>query len=203
MSRVLPPRPDEMTEAQQAMYDGIVHGPRTPKGGRSPFIDDEGRLIGPFGIWNIAPNVGDAVQNVGVAVRYNTSLPARVREIAILAVGAAYRANFEWYAHAPLAAAVGVSAEQLLWRRGGGRAGSPDRLLRDALHHAERLRRRPAGRRGEALRLMMGDLPSRVTNPPASGGMRGDRGDDCGAITTPAGVRELRLQDDPARIAAQ
>ncbi|MEQ9328757.1 MAG: carboxymuconolactone decarboxylase family protein [Rhodospirillales bacterium] len=113
MSRVLPPRPDEMTEAQQAMYDGIVHGPRTPKGGRSPFIDDEGRLIGPFGIWNIAPNVGDAVQNVGVAVRYNTSLPARVREIAILAVGAAYRANFEWYAHAPLAAAVGVSAEQL------------------------------------------------------------------------------------------
>ena len=106
MSRVLPPRPDEMTEAQQAMYDGIVHGPRTPKGGRSPFIDDEGRLIGPFGIWNIAPNVGDAVQNVGVAVRYNTSLPARVREIAILAVGAAYRANFEWYAHAPLAAAV-------------------------------------------------------------------------------------------------
>lgn len=113
MSRVLPPRPDEMTEAQQAMYDGIVHGPRTPKGGRSPYIDDEGRLIGPFGIWNIAPNVGDAVQNVGVAVRYNTSLKARVREIAILAVGAAYRANFEWYAHAPLAAAAGVSAEQL------------------------------------------------------------------------------------------
>lgn len=113
MSRVLPPKPDEMTEAQQAMYDGIVHGPRTPKGGRSPFIDAEGRLIGPFGIWNIAPNVGDAVQNVGVAVRYNTSLSARVREIAILAVGAAYKANFEWYAHAPLAVAAGVSAEQL------------------------------------------------------------------------------------------
>jgi 4-carboxymuconolactone decarboxylase len=113
MTRILPPAPGEMTPEQRAMYDGIVNGPRTPKGGKSPFIDDEGRLDGPFGIWNVAPNVGDAVQNVGVAVRYNTSLNSRVRELGILAVGAAYRANFEWFAHAPLAEAAGITPEQL------------------------------------------------------------------------------------------
>tara|TARA_R110000787_G_scaffold16622_70_gene51973 strand:+ start:1750 stop:2334 length:585 start_codon:yes stop_codon:yes gene_type:complete len=118
MSRILPPLPEEMSAEQRAMYDDIVNGPRS-QGRRSPFINDEGRLQGPFGMWNVAPNVGDAVQNVGVAVRYNTSLSDRLREIGILAVGAAFQANYEWYAHAPLAVKAGVAEAQLATLKAG------------------------------------------------------------------------------------
>ncbi|MEQ8710764.1 MAG: carboxymuconolactone decarboxylase family protein [Rhodospirillales bacterium] len=127
MSRLLPPLPEEMTAAQRAMYDDIVNGPRS-QGRRSPFIDDEGRLQGPFGMWNVAPNVGDAVQNVGVAVRYNTSLSDRLREIGILAVGAAFQANYEWYAHAPLAVKAGIAEAQLATLKAGD---MPDGLGED------------------------------------------------------------------------
>ncbi|MRG70769.1 carboxymuconolactone decarboxylase family protein [Alphaproteobacteria bacterium HT1-32] len=127
MSRILPPLPEEMSAEQRAMYDDIVNGPRS-QGRRSPFIDDEGRLQGPFGMWNVAPNVGDAVQNVGVAVRYNTSLNDRLREIGILAVGAAFQANYEWYAHAPLAVKAGVAEAQLATLKAGD---MPDGLGED------------------------------------------------------------------------
>ena len=127
MSRILPPLPEEMSAEQRAMYDDIVNGPRS-QGRRSPFINDEGRLQGPFGMWNVAPNVGDAVQNVGVAVRYNTSLNDRLREIGILAVGAAFQANYEWYAHAPLAVKAGVAEAQLATLKAGD---MPDGLGED------------------------------------------------------------------------
>lgn len=127
MSRILPPLPEEMSAEQRAMYDDIVNGPRS-QGRRSPFINDEGRLQGPFGMWNVAPNVGDAVQNVGVAVRYNTSLSDRLREIGILAVGAAFQANYEWYAHAPLAVKAGVAEAQLATLKAGD---MPDGLGED------------------------------------------------------------------------
>lgn len=127
MSRILPLLPEEMSAEQRAMYDDIVNGPRS-QGRRSPFINDEGRLQGPFGMWNVAPNVGDAVQNVGVAVRYNTSLNDRLREIGILAVGAAFQANYEWYAHAPLAVKAGVAEAQLATLKAGD---MPDGLGED------------------------------------------------------------------------
>lgn len=127
MSRILPPLPEEMSAEQRAMYDDIVNGPRS-QGRRSPFINDEGRLQGPFGMWNVAPNVGDAVQNVGVAVRYNTSLSDRLREIGILAVGAAFQANYEWYAHAPLAVKAGIAEAQLATLKAGD---MPDGLGED------------------------------------------------------------------------
>ena len=127
MSRILPPLPEDMSAEQRAMYDDIVNGPRS-QGRRSPFINDEGRLQGPFGMWNVAPNVGDAVQNVGVAVRYNTSLSDRLREIGILAVGAAFQANYEWYAHAPLAVKAGIAEAQLATLKAGD---MPDGLGED------------------------------------------------------------------------
>jgi 4-carboxymuconolactone decarboxylase len=61
----------------------------------------------------VAPAVGAAQQRLGAAVRYETSLSARVRELAILATAARWDCEFERYAHEPAALAAGLTAAQL------------------------------------------------------------------------------------------
>ena len=53
--------------------------------------------------------LGRHLERLATAVRAETSLEARVYEVAILAVGAHWRAQFEWYAHEKLARAAGVA----------------------------------------------------------------------------------------------
>ncbi len=48
------------------------------------------------------------MQQLGAALRYGTSLPADLLELAILCVGGEWRANFEFWAHARLGAAAGL-----------------------------------------------------------------------------------------------
>ena len=56
----------------------------------------------------VAPRVGLHLQRLGGAIRYETTLPDAARELAILLCARAERSQFEWYAHAPIAAAAGV-----------------------------------------------------------------------------------------------
>lgn len=76
-------------------------------------MDEAGRLTGPFNAMLVNPAVGDALQQLGAAIRYRTALPARVREVAILVVAAYRRSDFEWHAHAPLAREAGLNDEDL------------------------------------------------------------------------------------------
>jgi 4-carboxymuconolactone decarboxylase len=101
MSRLTPLDPEALTPAQRALVDAIDRGPRAARHGRIG-------LIGPFGVWLHAPTVGDAAQRFGAAVRFATTLPENVKEIAICTVGSHYRAKFEFAAHGPLAMAAGV-----------------------------------------------------------------------------------------------
>jgi 4-carboxymuconolactone decarboxylase len=55
-----------------------------------------------------SPELCGRVEQLGVFVRYECSVPMRLRELAILAVGAHWRAAYEWFAHAPIAAKQGV-----------------------------------------------------------------------------------------------
>jgi len=83
----------------RAYLDALQSGPRGKIG-----------LIGPFGVWAHAPAIGTAAQAFGGVARFKTSLPERVKEIAICTVGAHYRAKFEFAAHGPMAIAAGVPA---------------------------------------------------------------------------------------------
>ncbi|MEZ5923846.1 MAG: carboxymuconolactone decarboxylase family protein, partial [Hyphomicrobiaceae bacterium] len=56
------------------------------------------------------PEFAERAQAVGAYCRFGSSLPPRLSEFAILITGAYWRASFEWYAHAPLALAGGLSA---------------------------------------------------------------------------------------------
>lgn len=125
--RRLPPlRPDELDAHQRAVYDALADPP-----GRVG-LDPDGSLQGPFDAMLRAPRSGAALQSVGAALRYRSVLPERVRELATLQVAAHHRSDFEWYAHAPIAAAAGLPAALLEAVRTGGSVEPDDRAERIA-----------------------------------------------------------------------
>lgn len=111
--RVEPFHPSELSAEQRAVYDRIAGGPRAA--GRQLFAltDGEGRLNGPFNAMLLSPALGDALQGLGSAVRYDTSLTDRVREMAILAVATSWGSDFERYAHEAVGKAAGLSDDEV------------------------------------------------------------------------------------------
>ena len=118
MFEKLPPRldlipPAELAPAQRALYDAITGGPRASQAGTVPITDADGQLLGPFAVMLLSPEVGNAVQQVGAKIRFDTALTGRQRELAILSVAGVLRSDFERLAHEPAARALGLSQEQI------------------------------------------------------------------------------------------
>ena len=109
MGRLAPVTFEQLNEDQRALWENITTGPRgNPERPHGGLAGEDGALIGPFNALFQSPQIGDAVQQLGAALRYGTSLPADLLEVAILTVGGEWRANFEFWAHARLGAAAGV-----------------------------------------------------------------------------------------------
>jgi 4-carboxymuconolactone decarboxylase len=106
------PSREELDDAQRALYDSITAGPRSASRA-FPMVDEEGRLYGPFNAMLLEPVVGAVISELGVALRYRSVLPARMREIAICEVAAWCRSEFEWFAHASIARNLEVSEADL------------------------------------------------------------------------------------------
>ena len=113
------PAPYELEAEQHSVYDAILDSRLVTQPPVFRLTDDTGRLEGPFNAMVLAPSVGGAIQSLGSAIRHNTTLTAREREIAILTVAATRRDAFEWYAHERLARAAGLD-EQAASRLGEG-----------------------------------------------------------------------------------
>ena len=111
----------ELDDDRARVYDAITGGPRAGRARLTPVADAEGRLLGPFGPMLLSPGVGDAVQELGAAIRFLGALRDDEREIAILAVAAAQRSGFEWFAHDAAARAAWVPAEDVAAVRNGER----------------------------------------------------------------------------------
>ncbi|MGD9617578.1 MAG: carboxymuconolactone decarboxylase family protein [Alphaproteobacteria bacterium] len=97
----------EMDPAQKRVHDQIVSGKR-------------GRFGGPFQLLIRAPGVCEHAAPLGEYLRWGTSLPDRLSELAIIATARFWRAQYEWYAHAPLAEKAGVPAAAIEAIRTGG-----------------------------------------------------------------------------------
>ncbi|MCM8732260.1 carboxymuconolactone decarboxylase family protein [Hephaestia sp. GCM10023244] len=69
-----------------------------------------------------APRLADAIQEVGVVLRFHSSLPDTLREVAILATAGAVNCGYEWNYHVPLARRAGVPAAAIAATRTGARA---------------------------------------------------------------------------------
>lgn len=118
MFEKLPPRldlipPAELSPAQRDLYEAIAGGPRASQAGTVPITDADGRLLGPFAVMLLSPEVGHAVQQVGAKIRFGTALTGRERELAILSVAGVLRSDFERLAHEPAARALGLAQEQI------------------------------------------------------------------------------------------
>lgn len=103
----------QLTSEQAALRQSIVGGPRGQGPQLFELVDDQGRLNGPFGVMLHSPSTGTALQELGAALRYRSTLTDRVRELAVLAVAAYHRCDFEAYAHEPLARRAGLLDSQL------------------------------------------------------------------------------------------
>ena len=93
---------------QQALFESITGGARARSDRDFGLVDAQGALRGPFNAMLYSPEIGDAVQQLGALLRFSSTVPADLREVAILAVGAHWRADFEWYAHALIAKKEGL-----------------------------------------------------------------------------------------------
>lgn len=88
---------DSLTSQQQALVEAIKSGPR-------------GRFImeGPFAVYLHAPAFGQLAQQLGGHLRFGTSIPPRLSELAILVTAQFWKAQYEWMAHAAIAEKQGV-----------------------------------------------------------------------------------------------
>ena len=96
MSRLPALDPDELTPEQKRVYDAIAGGPR-------------GGVRGPFLALLQSPPLADCVQKLGAYVRYDCSVPWKLRELAILMTARHWKAQYEWFAHEKQAREAGLS----------------------------------------------------------------------------------------------
>ena len=87
-----------LSEEQRRVADQIQSGPR-------------GGLGGPFWPWLRSPALADRAQKLGEFVRFNSTLSPRLFELAVLVTAQHWKAQFEWYAHAPLARKAGLAED--------------------------------------------------------------------------------------------
>lgn len=97
---------EKLTPEQKTLYDAIRSGPRSKlanSGASKP-----GPLGGPFNVWLRSPGIGDRVQQLGEEIRFRSSLPSKLNELAILVTARFWTSQYEWYAHCKLALDAGV-----------------------------------------------------------------------------------------------
>jgi 4-carboxymuconolactone decarboxylase len=115
MPRLRGLQPTALSPEQQEVYQSIAGGPRAS--GPFALVNADGSLRGPFNAMLLSPPVGAALQAVGAAVRYQTVLTDRTRELATLVVAAHWRSAFEREAHEAVGRRCGVTDEEMaaLW----------------------------------------------------------------------------------------
>ncbi|HEY6240246.1 MAG TPA: carboxymuconolactone decarboxylase family protein [Burkholderiales bacterium] len=96
--RFKPLNENDMSDAQRKVYKEIASGPRAG-------------VRGPFNALLRSPELADRAQKLGEYVRFNASLPERLKEFAILITARHWTAQYEWHAHHILAMKAGLSPE--------------------------------------------------------------------------------------------
>jgi 4-carboxymuconolactone decarboxylase len=89
------PTPEAMNPEQRKVYDRIVNGRR-------------GTLVGPLRAALHNADLADRWQALGQVLRYDTCLPSRLNELAILIVARHWTSELEWTIHAGEARIAGL-----------------------------------------------------------------------------------------------
>ena len=94
--RFKPLKYDEMTPPQKTMLEHLLAGPRAG-------------ADGPFNVLLRSPEMGDLAQQFGASVRFSTSVPRKLNEMAIILVARHWTSQYEWQAHHRAALQAGLN----------------------------------------------------------------------------------------------
>ena len=125
---------EDLNTAQQTLLASLRSGPR----GKSLTVR------GPFAAWMHAPEFGQLAQALGAHARYKTALEPRLSEFAILCTARLWKAQYEWFAHAPMALKAGVkpkAIEDLRKGRAPKSAPKDERAIFDFIQELYKTRR--------------------------------------------------------------
>ena len=100
MNRVKDWKLEDLNNEQKGIYNEIINGPR-------------GSVVGPIRVWLNNPKFAKNAQKVGQYIRYESSLPSRLTELAIITTGRCWSSEFEWEQHAPLAEKAGIDIDYI------------------------------------------------------------------------------------------
>lgn len=100
MSRLEAKRLQDFSAEQKDVFEKIIAA-RTIK-------PEDGHIGGPFDAWVRSPEMGRRLLGLGDFFRFRTSVDRRYVELAILVTGQRWQAQFEWFAHEPMARKAGV-----------------------------------------------------------------------------------------------
>lgn len=90
---------DQMTDEQKALIERI---------GRTKAMKENGQMGGPHDVWILNPELARRAMGLGDMYRFRSSMDRRYVELAILVTGAFWKAQYEWFAHEPMAREAGV-----------------------------------------------------------------------------------------------
>jgi 4-carboxymuconolactone decarboxylase len=102
---------DKLTAEQKAMVEHLLAGER-------------GGMNGPFNVTLRSPEMGDLAQKLGAQLRFHSSLPNRLNEMAILMTARFWNAQYEWSAHKKNALTAGLNPAVIEAIATGKRPGS-------------------------------------------------------------------------------
>jgi 4-carboxymuconolactone decarboxylase len=106
---------DQLSEAQKLLGEQIMK------------ISSVG-IGGPYNSWMRSPVLGQRLFDLFHYLRWETSVPTKLNEFAILIIGRQWRSQVEWFAHAPLAAKAGLSSDIIAELKEGKR---PSKMAED------------------------------------------------------------------------
>ncbi|MDZ7728599.1 MAG: carboxymuconolactone decarboxylase family protein [Dehalococcoidia bacterium] len=97
-----------------------------------------GRIVGPYRALLHSPELAQRIAHTGSYVRFESSLPGDVRELAIISVARTLDCRFEWAAHSAIARNEGVREEAIDAIR-AGKADGLDEVEREVWTYTNQL----------------------------------------------------------------
>jgi 4-carboxymuconolactone decarboxylase len=95
-NRFTPLTYQSMTPEQKKMFEDLISGERRG-------------AAGPFNVLLRSPEMGNLAQQFGASMRFHSSMPPKLNELAIIITARHWTSQYEWYAHRRAAANAGLN----------------------------------------------------------------------------------------------
>jgi len=98
---------DQMTDEQKIYFNSLMAGPISGTGSKG-VVQGATSLGAPFNVLLRSPVLAERMRKVGEYLRFESAIPKRLNEFAILITARTWTAQYEWYAHLRLALKEGL-----------------------------------------------------------------------------------------------